>query len=88
MLDERQRFAQRLPVDDERQVDRELHARARAHHPDVLDAPAHLLEHWPGASHVGRLAADEAEELAFLRRPDRAADRALDEGGAPAFDHA
>ena len=85
MPDERQRLAERLPVDDERQVDRELHARAGADRPEVLDAPAHLAEQRPRARHVRRLAADEAEELAFLRRADGAADRAFDEDAAGAF---
>src|SRR5205807_747989 len=75
---------ERLPVDDERQVDRELHTRARAHRPDMLDAPAELLEDRPRARHIGRFAADEAEELAFARRPDGAADRAFNEGAAGA----
>src|SRR5438067_3007194 len=84
MLDERERLAERLPVDDERQVDRELHARARAHRPDMLDAPAELLEDRPRARHIGRFAADEAEELALARRPTGAPDRAFDEGAAGA----
>ena len=46
---------------------------------DVLDAPAHLVEHRLRARDVRRLAADEAEQLAFLGRADRPAHRALDE---------
>jgi len=48
----------------------------------VLDPAAHLIQERPRARDVGRLAAGEAEQLSFLRRPDRAADRALDQRGA------
>src|SRR5438552_1114858 len=84
-LAERKRLAERLPEDEQRQVDRQLHRGAGAHRADVLDAAAHLVEERPRARDVGRLAAGEAEQLSFLRRPDRAAHRAFDERRAFRF---
>src|SRR5947208_1998418 len=79
------RLAERLPEDEQRQVDRQLHRGAGAHRADVLDAAAHLVEERPRARDVDRLAAGEAEQLSFLRRPDRAAHRAFDERRAFRF---
>ena len=75
-------FAQRLVVDHQRQVERELHAGAGADRADVLDAAAHLVEQRLGAREILLGAAGDAQQLALPRRADGAADRALDEGGA------
>ena len=75
-------LAERLVEDDERQVDRELHAGAGADRADMLEAAAELLEDRPGAGDIRLLAARQADELAGARRADGAADGALDEGRA------
>ena len=63
-------LAERLVEDDERQVDRELHARAGADRADMLEAPAELLEDRPGAGDIRLLAARKAD-AACRRAPGR-----------------
>jgi hypothetical protein len=46
----------------------------------VLDTTAHLGEQRLGAREILRRRSGDAEQLALARRPDGAADRALDEG--------
>ena len=75
-------LGQRLVVDHQRQVERELHAGAGAHGPHVLDAPAHLVEQRLGLGEVLLAAAGDAQQLALPRRTHRAAHRALDEDAA------
>src|SRR4051812_7513487 len=51
-LAERQRFAQRLPVDQQRQVDGEFQDRTRAKPlSNMLDPTAELLEDWHRTGH-------------------------------------
>ena len=75
-------FAERLPVNQERQIDREFQCRARAERADMLDPSAELFEQGLCARDVGIGAADQAEQLAFLRRTRAAADRAFDKARA------
>src|SRR5205085_9861934 len=58
---------------------RELDARAGANRTDVLDASAQFVEQWPRPVDVVYGTADEAEELAFLRGTDGAADGTFDQ---------
>ena len=71
-------LAERLPEHQQRQVDRELHGRAGAVRPDMLDPAAQQVQHRARARDGGRLAAGQAQQLAAARRPGGAADRALD----------
>jgi len=48
----------------------------------MLDPPAESLQHGHGARDVRIGSADEAKQLAFLRRHFAAADRAFDKGSA------
>ncbi len=82
----RELLAQRLPIDHQRQIDRELEHRARADRTGMQRAPAHLIDDRPGARDVGRFAAHQAEQLAGPRRRDRAADRTFDIGRALGLD--
>ena len=74
----------RLPIDHQRQIDREFEHRARADWAGMFEPAAQLLENGPCPRDVGGVTADKSDELALPRRSGRAADRTLDEGGAPA----
>ena len=50
----------------------------------MFEPAAQLLENGPCPRDVGGVTADKSDELALPRRSGRAADRTLDEGGAPA----
>ena len=41
---ERECLGERLPVDEQRKIDRELHARSGPDRPDMFDAPAELAK--------------------------------------------
>jgi hypothetical protein len=75
-------LGQGLVENEQRQVDRELHAGAGTHGSHELDAPAHLVEQRLGLLEVLLGAAGAAEQLALARRTDRSADRALNEDAA------
>ena len=79
---QRQRFGQRLPIDHQRQVDRELHDCAGAQTADMFDAPTQHRQQRARAVQVFSRAANEAEQFALQGRPDAAADGAFEKACA------
>ena len=64
---ERERFAERLPIDHQRHVDGEFHHRAGADRPAMLDPATELIKNWLGARRVRSLRAHQADQLALPR---------------------
>ena len=79
---QRQCFAKRLPEHQQRQVDRQLQTGTGAGRTDMLNAPTQLLQQWACTQHIGVIATDQAEKFAAARRPNGAADRAINFGSA------
>src|ERR1700733_6913551 len=75
-------LAERLPVNEEREIDRELQRRARTERAYMFDPSAKLLEQGFCVRDIGFSSADETKQLAFFRRARAAADRAFDKARA------
>ena len=80
-LHQGQRLRKRLPVNHQRQVDRELHGGPGTQGPQVLDAAAEQFKHRTGQGQVFLPAPHEAQQAALARRPHAATHGAFQEAG-------